>query len=345
MAALPSFGDILTLVNLAWTIANILRDSTGHRVLDRIPGSYRGTRSSGNDLPEFGPVRFESQSSEAAVFVENTLKFALSKCQTLMSGFLKRVEGYHRSLKKGGSVILAAMQFSMQQIPRALGYTWEGGNNHKVIWLINAVGNKLPIPIELCITRATFEGLLRVYFKNRAGIANNEVCEIKDGDDHIRLGMTITTRMIYVQWDDSLQGEVCPCCQRAVSVQNVSGFTCSFCGTSVRNYAHLQDQFPARTAIACENEPGLANAGLSFAASSSAKRAHAAPIPGQRVSYWDGLRNTIYAVVKRFGLMVQEVLACAASSREYRPLTVNQMQGRTVYNVRREPDGAHMCLL
>ncbi|KAJ7089767.1 hypothetical protein B0H15DRAFT_271130 [Mycena belliarum] len=403
MAALLSFGDILALANLAWTIAKILRESTGSSTeyQDLVAElESLGTALQSLDQIVSGPAPIKLQYS-----VENAVKFSLSKCQILMAGFLKKVEGYQHCLKKGGSgnavrdswrkigwglfkkdeikmlkmqlmdqkttinmllalshctalervetaarhqqITLTAMQCSMQQLPRALGHTWEGGNAHQVVWFIDAVGNKLPIPIELCITRATFDALLRVYFKDRAGSRyieqehyelaeerGGEVVGIRHWEGHIKPGITITTRMIYVQWesDAAPEGEVCPSCRRTIiSAQDAAGFTCSFCGTSVRNYAHLQDTFPVRTALTYQNDPGpgaIENPAPDepfirrfLVRKAGARSAYA---PGQRVSYWDSLGNVLYAVVKRFGLMVQE--------------------GTTVYNVRRESDGAQICL-
>ncbi|KAJ7156843.1 hypothetical protein C8R43DRAFT_883734 [Mycena crocata] len=270
MATVVSFGDILTLAKLAWTLARILRESTGSSaeyqdLVAELDSLGNALQSLDQFVSNPGPTKLQSS-------VENAVNYALSKCRTLIAEFLKKVEGYQFSLKKGGSgngmrdswrkigwglfkkdeikilktqlmeqkttinmmltlshcavlervektanhqqVTLAAIHCSVKQLPRSLGHTWEGGNTHKVIWFVDAVGNKLPIPIELCITRATFDGLLRVYFKNRAGNSyieqehyelaeevNDEVCGIKDWDDHIRPGITITTRMIYVQWD------------------------------------------------------------------------------------------------------------------------------------------------
>ncbi|KAJ7493329.1 hypothetical protein B0H11DRAFT_2005928 [Mycena galericulata] len=373
MASLFSFGDILALASLSWTIAKVLRESTGssgeyQALIAELDSLGTALQSLDQFVANPGPTKLQPS-------VENGVKFALTKCQTLMSEFLKKAEGYKKSLKKGGSgnsirdswrkigwglfkkdEIQQLKQQSLNLNSTALVRVEQAsqnqqitsrrrGNNHKVIWFIDAVGNKLPIPFELCITRATFQGLLRVYFKNRAGSsyieqehyelaeeADGEVCGIKDWDDHVRPGITITTRMIYVQWE-SHPGEVCPSCQRAVTAQDASGFICSFCGTSVRDYTGLQDQFPARTSIALENDPGP-DADASPAPAPEAQfirrflvrkaGARSAYAPGQRVSYWDSFGNAVHAVVKRFGLMVQE--------------------GTTVYNVRRESDGAHMCL-
>ncbi|KAJ7173607.1 hypothetical protein C8R46DRAFT_893040 [Mycena filopes] len=294
MAAVVSLGDVLALANLAWSIARILRESTGASAeYQALIAELESLGSALQTLNQFvsnpGPTKLQDS-------VENALRFSLSRCQTLMAAFLKKIGGYQRSLKKGGSgngmrdswrkigwgllqkdeiallkgqlmeqkatigmmltfshcttlervekiakqqqLTLSAMHCSIQQLPRALGYTWEsGGNTHKVVWFVDAVGSKVPIPIELCITRATFEGLLRVYFKDRAGNKyienghyelaeeiNDQVSGIKDWAVDIRPGMTLTTRMIYVHWDQR-PGEVCPSCQRTVPVQDSSGFT------------------------------------------------------------------------------------------------------------------------
>ncbi|KAJ7626297.1 hypothetical protein DFH06DRAFT_737465 [Mycena polygramma] len=398
MAALVSFGDILALANLAWSIARVLRESTGSSA--EYQALIAELESLGTALKSLEQFVTTNRLQES---VENACRFALSKCQSDMTAFLKKVEGYQRSLKKGGSgnsvrdswrkigwglfkkeeivlirkqladqkatismmlglshctslervekaatqqqVTLAAIHFSIKQLPRTLGYTWEGGNTHKVVWFIDAVGNKLPIPIELCITRATFDGLLRVYFKNRAGNryieqghyelaeeVEGEVVGIKDWDVDVRPGITITTRMIYVRWKPE-PGEVCPSCKRAVSIQDTSGFTCAFCGTSVRDYKGLREQFPSRTPILFENDcPCHPSIDASPAPEEqfirrfliSKATACSTYDPGQRVSYWDALGNVVYAVVQRFGLMVQEGIA--------------------VYNVHRESDGEQMCL-
>ncbi|KAJ7643329.1 hypothetical protein DFH06DRAFT_597509 [Mycena polygramma] len=382
MAALVSFGDILALANLAWSIARVLRESTGSSA--EYQALIAELESLGTALKSLEQFVATNRLQES---VENACRFALSKCQADMAAFLKKVEGYQRSLKKGGSgnsvhdswrkigwglfkkeeialirkqladqkatismmlalshctslervektatqqqATLAAIHLSIKQLPRTLGYTWEGGNTHKVVWFIDAVGNKLPIPIELCITRATFDGLLGVYFKNRAGNRyieqghyelaeelDGKVVGIKDWDVDVRPGITITTRMIYVRWEPE-PGEVCPSCQRAVSIQDAStsGFTCAFCGTSVHDYKRLQDQFPARTAVTYKNDcrPGSNRPAPApdeqfirrFLISKAAGRS--TYDPGQRVSYWDALGNVVYAVVQRFGLMVQEV--------------------------------------
>ncbi|KAJ7746799.1 hypothetical protein DFH07DRAFT_1038152 [Mycena maculata] len=289
MSALFPFGDILALANLALTIAKILRENTGssgeyQALIAELDSSGTALQSLDQFVSNAGPTKLQYS-------VENTVKFALSRCQTLMADFLKKKAGsgnstrdeswrkigwglfkkdeirllkqqlmdqkatinimlglshctsLERVLKASNDqqITLASMQYNIQQLPRALGYTWEGDNNHKVIWFIDAVGNKLPIAIELCITRATFEGLLRVYFKNRAGNRyieqeHYELAEEAEGEcPGSRTGTTT---------------ETCPSCQRSVAIQDTSGFTCSFCGTFVRDYKSMQDQFPTRTASA-----------------------------------------------------------------------------------------------
>ncbi|KAJ7027869.1 hypothetical protein C8F04DRAFT_1266465 [Mycena alexandri] len=234
-------------------------------------------------------------------------------------------------------VALVAMQCSIQQLPPKLTVTilrlaavelknrrWEsGGNTHKVIWFVDAVGNKLPIPIEFCINRATLEGLLRVYFKDRAGNRyiedgrcelaeeiNDQVTGIKDWAVNIRPGMTLTTRMIYVSWNEH-PGEVCASCRRTVPIQDSSGFTCAFCGTMTPNSGAPMCASP-------EPPPDEQFIRRFLVRKTGARSAY---LPGQRVSSWDALGNVVYAIVQRF-----------------------ELERTTVYKVHRESDGKEMRL-
>ncbi|KAJ4469760.1 hypothetical protein C8J55DRAFT_193678 [Lentinula edodes] len=66
---------------------------------------------------------------------------------------------------------LADIHRCLTELPAALGYTWEGGSglSQRPVILTDALGQTLRLPIELCESWELFDGMMKVYFKNRAG--------------------------------------------------------------------------------------------------------------------------------------------------------------------------------
>lgn len=50
------------------------------------------------------------------------------------------------------SVLLSDIAGLIQTLPRSLGYTWEG-SDRRPVWFVDSLGQKIPLPIELCLTR------------------------------------------------------------------------------------------------------------------------------------------------------------------------------------------------
>ncbi|KAJ6561157.1 hypothetical protein DFH09DRAFT_1316273 [Mycena vulgaris] len=256
MGPLLSFDDIPALANLASSLRNSILWGWRLDQFVSTPGPMRGSwRKVGWGLFKKDEMRI----LKTHLMDQKIMVFTMSHCTTL-----ERVE----KATKHHQATLSAMQYSIHQLLRALGYIREGGNNHRVIWFIDAVGNKLSILIER---------------KPRSKAIPASISRTAQG------------------WDDLQHGEVCPSCQRAVSMQDASGFTWS---RSARR--------PCATTSICKT---------SFLSEPPLRPRYS---PSQRVSYWDSLGTTIYAVIKDFGLMAQK--------------------GTTVYNVRRELDGPQMCL-
>ncbi|KAE9403018.1 hypothetical protein BT96DRAFT_1017253 [Gymnopus androsaceus JB14] len=59
----------------------------------------------------------------------------------------------------------------INKLPTALGYTWEGGlgPSQRPVILTDALGQILRLPIELCESWELFDGIMKLYFKQRAG--------------------------------------------------------------------------------------------------------------------------------------------------------------------------------
>ncbi|KAF8823161.1 hypothetical protein HHX47_DHR10000113 [Lentinula edodes] len=66
---------------------------------------------------------------------------------------------------------LADIHRCLTELPATLGYTWEGGSglSQRPVILTDALGQTLRLPIELCESWELFDGMMKVYFKNRAG--------------------------------------------------------------------------------------------------------------------------------------------------------------------------------
>ncbi|THH03786.1 hypothetical protein EW146_g10344 [Bondarzewia mesenterica] len=96
-----SFGDIVSLASLTREVIKALNESRGSSAEYRnLIAELRSLSSSLDALHRHlsvrGPIRLEYSA-------ENGIKFALSRCQFLITDFYQRMRGYQNSLQRGGS--------------------------------------------------------------------------------------------------------------------------------------------------------------------------------------------------------------------------------------------------
>lgn len=101
MAAVFSFGslgDILAIAELAYKLARALSESTGSSAEYQAVIAELDTLTTALRILNEIIARQPLQPS-----VQHTIRHALERCRSLMDAFKLRIEGYQRSLMKGGS--------------------------------------------------------------------------------------------------------------------------------------------------------------------------------------------------------------------------------------------------